>query len=228
MDVKLDGETVVDLRPVFGYLHRNHEKLAENMSYLSSMPFTDRLDYFNSMTNNWAYALAAEKLIEVEVPERAEYLRVIMAELTRLYDAPVLTKSLINMVIYTVAEWLSQVLRAARTYVDHCIGEECEVPGDGARAAAPPVPLRFDLGSVLRNGLLGLAFGPVVHYYYEFSDWVLPPDVVGNDECCEGLVFVAADARNNLLWTRPVGWFRWFASGDLCLLALLLALKELA
>ncbi len=86
MDVKLDGETVVDLKPVFGYLHRNHEKLAENMSYLSSMPFTDRLDYFNSMTNNWAYALAAEKLIEVEVPERAEYLRVIMAELTRLVN----------------------------------------------------------------------------------------------------------------------------------------------
>ena len=84
MDVKLDGETVVDLTPVFGYLHRNHEKLAENMSYLANMPFTDRLDYFNSMTNNWAYALAAEGLVEIEVPERAEYLRVIMAELTRL------------------------------------------------------------------------------------------------------------------------------------------------
>ena len=86
MDVKLDGETVVDLQPVFGYLHRNHEKLAENMSYLSSMPFTDRLDYFNSMTNNWAYALAAEKLVEIEIPERAEYLRVIMSELTRLVN----------------------------------------------------------------------------------------------------------------------------------------------
>jgi len=56
------------------------------MSYLASMPFTDRLDYFNSMTNNWAYALAAEQLVEVEVPERAEYLRVIMAELTRLVN----------------------------------------------------------------------------------------------------------------------------------------------
>ena len=86
MDVKLDGETVMDLKPVFGYLHRNHEKLAENMSYLSSMPFTDRLDYFNSMTNNWAYALAAEQLVEIEIPERAEYLRVIMAELTRLVN----------------------------------------------------------------------------------------------------------------------------------------------
>ncbi len=86
MDVKLDGETVVDLQPVFGYLHRNHEKLAENMSYLANMPFTDRLDYFNSMTNNWAYALAAEQLVEIEVPERAEYLRVVMAELTRLVN----------------------------------------------------------------------------------------------------------------------------------------------
>ena len=86
MDVKLDGETVMDLKPVFGYLHRNHEKLAENMSYLSSMPFTDRLDYFNSMTNNWAYALAGEQLVEIEIPERAEYLRVIMAELTRLVN----------------------------------------------------------------------------------------------------------------------------------------------
>ena len=86
MDVKLDGETVVELKPVFGYLHRNHEKLAESMSYLASMPFTDRLDYFNSMTNNWAYALAAEQLIEIEIPERAEYLRVIMSELTRLVN----------------------------------------------------------------------------------------------------------------------------------------------
>ena len=57
MDVVLDGETVVKLKPVFGYLHRNHEKIAENTSYLGSMPYTDRLDYFCSMTNNWAYAL---------------------------------------------------------------------------------------------------------------------------------------------------------------------------
>ena len=96
MDVKLDGETVVDLQPVFGYLHRNHEKLAENMSYLGSMPFTDRLDYFNSMTNNWAYALAAEKLVEIEVPERADYLRVIMAELTRLVNHVSLVGFFIN------------------------------------------------------------------------------------------------------------------------------------
>jgi NADH-quinone oxidoreductase subunit D len=83
MDVALDGERVVRLRPVFGYLHRNHEKIAEGISYLASMPYTDRLDYICPISNNWAYALAVEKLTGQEVPERAEYLRVILGELTR-------------------------------------------------------------------------------------------------------------------------------------------------
>jgi NADH-quinone oxidoreductase subunit D len=86
MDVVLDGERVVKLKPVFGYLHRNHEKIAETASYLSSMPYTDRLDYMCSLSNNWAYALAVEKLAGLHVPERAEYIRVITAELTRLQN----------------------------------------------------------------------------------------------------------------------------------------------
>ena len=86
MDLVLDGERVVKLKPVFGYLHRNHEKIGENTTYLGSMPFTDRLDYFCSLTNNWAYALAVEKLAGLQVPERAEYIRVITAELTRLQN----------------------------------------------------------------------------------------------------------------------------------------------
>ncbi|HEU5458306.1 MAG TPA: NADH-quinone oxidoreductase subunit D [Terracidiphilus sp.] len=86
MDVALDGERIVKLKPVFGYLHRNHEKLGEGQSYLASMPYTDRLDYICSLTNNWAYALAVEKLAGQEVPERAEYLRVIVGELTRVQN----------------------------------------------------------------------------------------------------------------------------------------------
>src|SRR5215469_2832887 len=86
MDVVLDGEKVVRLKPVFGYLHRNHEKIAESASYLASMPYTDRLDYICSLTNNWAYALAVEKLAGLQVPERAEYIRIITAELTRLIN----------------------------------------------------------------------------------------------------------------------------------------------
>lgn len=97
MDVTLDGETVVKLKPVMGYLHRNHEKIAELApSYLASMPYTDRLDYFCSMTNNWAYAHAVEKLANIEVPERAQYIRVILAELTRLVNHTCLVGFLVN------------------------------------------------------------------------------------------------------------------------------------
>lgn len=84
MVAMLDGETIVDLKPVMGYLHRNHEKIGERNTYIQNMPFTDRLDYVTSMSNNFGYALAVEKLMGIQVPERAEYLRVIMAELTRV------------------------------------------------------------------------------------------------------------------------------------------------
>lgn len=86
MDVVLDGERVVRLKPVFGYLHRNHEKIGEGTSYLGSIPYTDRLDYFCSLTNNWAYVLTVEKLAGLAVPERAEYLRVLTAEMTRILN----------------------------------------------------------------------------------------------------------------------------------------------
>lgn len=86
MAVRLDGETIVALKPVMGYLHRNHEKIGERNTYTMNMPFTDRLDYLASMSNNFGYALAVEKLMGAKgVPtERAEYIRVIMAELTRI------------------------------------------------------------------------------------------------------------------------------------------------
>ena len=86
MDVIVDGEEIVQLKPVFGYLHRNHEKLAEKNSYLGIIPYTDRLDYICSMTNNWAYVLAVEKLVGFQPTERAEYIRVIVSELTRLFN----------------------------------------------------------------------------------------------------------------------------------------------
>ncbi|HYD82726.1 MAG TPA: NADH-quinone oxidoreductase subunit D, partial [Opitutus sp.] len=96
MIATLDGERVTKLKPVFGYLHRNHEKLGENTSYLGSMPYTDRLDYLCSMTNNWAYALAVEKLAGQPVPDRAQYLRIILAELTRLVNHCCLVGFLFN------------------------------------------------------------------------------------------------------------------------------------
>lgn len=94
--VILDGETVVSLKPVMGYLHRNHEKIGERNTFLQNMPYTDRLDYFNSMSNNWGYSLAVEKLMGVKPPERAEYIRVIMAELSRIQNHLILIGMLLN------------------------------------------------------------------------------------------------------------------------------------
>jgi NADH-quinone oxidoreductase subunit C/D len=84
MVVALEGETIMALKPIMGYLHRNHEKIGERNTYLQNMPFTDRLDYLSSMSNNFGYALAIEKLMGIKPPERAEYIRVMMAELTRI------------------------------------------------------------------------------------------------------------------------------------------------
>jgi NADH-quinone oxidoreductase subunit D len=84
MRVTLDGEVVINVEPVIGYLHRGIEKLCEGRTYTQIIPFTDRLDYLTSMTNNLAYVLAVEKLAGIKVPERAEYLRIIMSETMRI------------------------------------------------------------------------------------------------------------------------------------------------
>ena len=94
--ITLDGETIVGLKPVVGYLHRNHDKIGERNTFLQNMPFTDRLDYFNSMSNNFGYALAVEKLMKIPVAERADYIRVIMAELSRVQNHLVFIGMLLN------------------------------------------------------------------------------------------------------------------------------------
>jgi NADH-quinone oxidoreductase subunit D len=82
--LELDGETVVRCDPVMGYLHRCQEKIAENRMYPAVIPLTDRLDYFANMFNEHGYCLAVEDLLDVEIPPRAEYIRVLMCELMRL------------------------------------------------------------------------------------------------------------------------------------------------
>jgi len=82
--VTFDGEVIVDVEPVLGYLHRGSEKLAEGRTYVQIVTLTDRMDYIASMSNNLAYVRAVEQLAGVEVPERAQYIRVISAELQRI------------------------------------------------------------------------------------------------------------------------------------------------
>ena len=82
--LRLDGETVIACVPDLGYLHRGYEKLAENMSYYEFIPHTDRLDYISPMANNVGWVLAVEKLAGIEAPPRAQYIRMMIAELARI------------------------------------------------------------------------------------------------------------------------------------------------
>src|SRR3978361_2383092 len=79
-----DGEMVLEAVPHLGYLHRCKEKIAENLAYYQYIGYTDRLDYLAAMNNNHAWAMAVEKLADIEVPQRAEYIRVLAVELNRI------------------------------------------------------------------------------------------------------------------------------------------------
>ena len=84
LQLTLDGEVVVDCVPHIGYLHRDFEKICENRTYTQIIPYTDRLDYLGAMNNNFGYCMAIEKLMGLAIPERADYIRVIIAELNRI------------------------------------------------------------------------------------------------------------------------------------------------
>ncbi len=82
--LRLDGETIVKCVPELGYLHRGYEKLAENMSFTEFIPFTDRNDYLSPLSNNVAIALAFDKVLGIEAPPRAQWIRTLVAELARI------------------------------------------------------------------------------------------------------------------------------------------------
>ncbi|MDH5559600.1 MAG: NADH-quinone oxidoreductase subunit D [Deltaproteobacteria bacterium] len=82
--LKTNGEIIYHCEPDIGYLHRSIEKIAESVTWQGFVPYTDRVDYVCSMNANWAYCLAVEKMMGIEIPERAEYIRVIVGELNRI------------------------------------------------------------------------------------------------------------------------------------------------
>ncbi|MFI5381596.1 MAG: NADH-quinone oxidoreductase subunit D [Tepidisphaerales bacterium] len=82
--LRTDGEMILEAVPHIGYLHRSKEKIGENLAYFQYIGYTDRLDYLAAMNNNHAWSMAVEKLAGIEVPLRAEYIRVIAAELNRI------------------------------------------------------------------------------------------------------------------------------------------------
>jgi len=96
MRVTLDGERITDAEMVVGYLHRSMEKLAEERTWTQNIPFTDRMDYLAAMTGNLGYCVAVERLAGIEVPERAQYLRVLFAELQRIASHAMANGTFVN------------------------------------------------------------------------------------------------------------------------------------
>ena len=108
--IDLEGEVITGARPVVGYLHRGVEKLFENHRYPQLIPWTDRTDYAAAPSNNLGLCLAIEKLCGIEVPERAEYFRVILAELTRLQNHA----SLLGFLLSDMGAWGTPLMYAFR------------------------------------------------------------------------------------------------------------------
>ncbi len=108
--LELDGEVIQRADPHIGLLHRATEKLAESKTYIQSLPYMDRLDYVSMMANEQAYCLAIERLLGVDVPERAQYIRVMFAEITRLLNhlmwlgAHALDCGAMNVLLYAFRE----------------------------------------------------------------------------------------------------------------------------
>ncbi len=84
--LELDGERVLNAELEVGYLHRGFEKICEHKTYFNLLPYTDRLNYVSPLINNLGYVMTLEKLLGIDAPERAQYIRVIMSELSRVSD----------------------------------------------------------------------------------------------------------------------------------------------
>src|SRR5438552_8415218 len=117
MVMQLQGETVISAVPVMGYLHRSSEKLGEARTYVQGTVLTDRMDYLSPVTTNWAYALAIERLTGLVVPDRAEYLRVITGELSRI-QSHLVAVGTFGMDVGTYGTPLLYALRERETVLD--------------------------------------------------------------------------------------------------------------
>src|SRR3984957_13690588 len=150
--IEVDGETIVGLAPDIGYLHTGIEKICEAKFYQQVVPLTDRIDYLCPMTNNLAYCLAVEKFLGLEIPERAQYLRVLFNELTRIQSHLV---------------WLGTHAMdiGALTVFLYCFREREQLMRIYENVSGQRM-----MTSYLRIG--GLALEPPLHFYKQIQDFL--------------------------------------------------------
>lgn len=143
--VELEGETILRADPVVGYLHRGVEKLAEGLTYHQFIPYTDRLNYVSSFMNNVAYCLAVEKLVGIEAPERAQALRVILSEMTRIMDHMVaLGANVVDVGAFTPFLYMFNVRENAYDIFEACCGARLTVSYCRVGGLSRDVPENFE------------------------------------------------------------------------------------
>jgi len=142
--VELEGETILRADPVIGYLHRGVEKLAEGLTFHQFIIYTDRMNYVSSFMNNVAYCLAVEKLVGVEVPERAQVLRVILSEMTRIMDHMVaLGANVVDVGAFTPFLYMFNVREKAYDIFEACCGARLTVSYCRVGGLSRDVPANF-------------------------------------------------------------------------------------
>ncbi len=142
--VELEGEKIVRADPIIGYLHRGVEKLAENLTYHQFITYTDRLNYVSSFLNNVGYVMAVEKLLGLEVPKRAQVIRVILSEMSRIMDHTVcLGTNVLDIGAFTVFLYLFNIREKAYDILESVCGARLTVSYCRAGGVAYDVPKGF-------------------------------------------------------------------------------------
>ncbi len=192
LEVELEGEIVTEVIPHIGYLHRCFEKHAEAMTYPQVIPYIDRMDYISSMNNEWPYVMAIEKMCDIKIPEKVEYIRLICAELNRIanhqiavatfgLDAGAFTPFLY---LFRDREWILNVFETISggrlLYNYYCVG--------GLRNDVYPTFKEDCLDIVRQVRATNKEIMDLLVYNYIFVErtakvGVLPPDVAINYGC---------------------------------------------
>lgn len=193
--LRLDGESVVSAECELGYLHRGYEKLAENMTYHEYIPHTDRLDYISPLANNTAYAMSVEKLMGIEVPRRAQFIRVICCELARI-SSHLMALGALAMDVGALTVFMWAFKEREKIYDIYDIVTGVRFTTSYMRIGGMAQDITDEGVAVIREYLAGLP-----EAMKEFADMLHKNRIF--IERCEAIGIMPADEAIDLGWTGP-------------------------
>ncbi len=175
---ELSGEKIVDADVELGYLHRGFEKMCETVDYNQAIPYTDRLNYVSPLINNVAWSLAIEKLLQIEVPKRCQYIRVILSELSRISDhLTCLGASAMELGAFTVMLYLMEAREYVWDLIEEVTGARLTISYTRVGGVKADLPSGFD--DRLNAALKG------VRVHLENSDRLLSRNRIFMDRMCD-------------------------------------------